>query len=103
MITKEQAINAQYFHYVGDGDCSRSIGPRGGVTTKVVEVRRNGKTQLWVTRPNEYRIPVKYGIRASGQFSIYHTSAHEYHVPQDCPLNDPKFMTQDLRKVVLVD
>jgi hypothetical protein len=25
--------------------------------------RRNGKTQLWKTRPNEFRIPVKFGFR----------------------------------------
>lgn len=29
-------------------------------------VRRNGATKLWKTRPNDYRIPVKAGLRAYG-------------------------------------
>lgn len=28
--------------------------------------RRNGATKLWKTRPNEFRIPVKAGFRATG-------------------------------------
>lgn len=28
--------------------------------------RRNGKTQTWKTRPDDYRIPVKAGLRAYG-------------------------------------
>jgi len=27
-----------------------------------VKCRRNGKTQTWKTRPNEFKIPVKYGL-----------------------------------------
>jgi hypothetical protein len=30
------------------------------------KLRRNGKTQLWKTRPDEFRIPVKAGLRATG-------------------------------------
>jgi len=29
-------------------------------------VRRNGRTQLWKTRPNDFRIPVKAGLKAYG-------------------------------------
>ena len=32
--------------------------------------RRNGKTKTWVTRPNDFRIPVKIGFRSCGY--IYH-------------------------------
>ena len=28
-----------------------------------VRVRRNGKTKLWKTRPSDFKIPVKYGLR----------------------------------------
>ncbi len=27
-----------------------------------IEVRRNGKTKTWKTRPGEFQIPVKYGM-----------------------------------------
>ncbi len=32
-------------------------------------VRRNGKTQTWKTRPDEFRIPVKAGFRACGELT----------------------------------
>lgn len=35
--------------------------------------RRNGKTKLWKTRPQEFRIPVKFGLYAYG----YITEANE--------------------------
>lgn len=43
----------------------------GGVTAKAYNgnfwsCRRNGKTQLWKTRPGEFRIPVKIGFRSFG-------------------------------------
>ena len=30
------------------------------------KVRRNGKTHTWKTRPDEFRIPIKYGFRGHG-------------------------------------
>jgi hypothetical protein len=27
-----------------------------------LKARRNGKTQTWKTRPNDFKIPVKYGL-----------------------------------------
>ena len=80
MLTKDQAINAQNFHA---GSCSRTIGPRGGITEKTESWRRNGKTQTWKTRPEEYRIPVKYGLY--GYSEITHTTEN-VHLPEDCPL-----------------
>ena len=29
--------------------------------------RRNGRTQTWKTRPNDFRIPIKYGFKEYGQ------------------------------------
>lgn len=29
-------------------------------------LRRNGKTKTWKTRPDDFRIPVKAGLRATG-------------------------------------
>lgn len=33
---------------------------------KLWATRRNGATKTWKTRPNEFRIPVKAGLRACG-------------------------------------
>lgn len=89
MITKEQALDYSitHFHYTGDGACSRTIGPRGAITTKITKVRRNGTVQTWKTRPNDWSMPVKYGIRARDQFRITNESAQNFHPETECPLN----------------
>lgn len=56
MITMKQAVAAHYrqeFHHVkvknADGTPARC--------------RVNGKCKTWKTRPNEFQLPVKYGLR----------------------------------------
>jgi hypothetical protein len=39
-------------------------------------VRLNGRIQVWVTRPNEFRQPVKYGLYE--YFNITHDSAYSW-------------------------
>lgn len=45
-------------------------------------VRRNGRTRTWKTRPGEFRIPIKFGLRGYGE--ITHRSSmdgtYEYKV-----------------------
>lgn len=59
MITKEQAIQADIFHYCNpnykDGKCQNW--------------RRAGQTQTWKTRPNNFRVPVKFGLYDHGQIT----------------------------------
>lgn len=55
MITKLQAMTASEFH---------EDHPAGG---KVTRWRRNGRTQTWVTRPRQFRVPVKHGLYGYGQ------------------------------------
>lgn len=62
-VTKEQALTANLFH--------NEYGDRW---------RRNGKTKVWVTRPNKFRIPVKFGMYSYGY--ITDLNASEYHVAQ---------------------
>ncbi len=81
MITYDQAMTADRFHEDG---CSETVGPRGGATRRVVEWRRNGATKVWRTRPGEFRIPVKYGMRDYDH--IYEFNAYRFHVESDCPL-----------------
>jgi hypothetical protein len=92
-ITRDEAINANEFHH---GTCTRTIGPKGGVTEHSEVWRRNGNTQTWKTRPEDYRIPVKHGMRSYD--SITPDYAHTVHTAANCPLNDPNYVTTDYRK-----
>ena len=82
MITKEQALTANEFHY---RECQRIVGPRGGVKLIQEIWRRNGKTQTWKTRPSEWRIPVKYGLFDYGR--ILDRDSYLWHTAEDCPLD----------------
>ncbi len=84
MITKDQALSANTFHYVGRCNCTRTVGPRGGVTEKVTSCRRSGATKTWKTRPDHFRVPVKYGMYESGE--VTHDNASEWHTAENCPL-----------------
>lgn len=48
MATREQALGANRFQDTTTGKIWR----------------RNGQNKLWKTRPDEFRIPVKYGLYA---------------------------------------
>lgn len=88
MVNKEQAIAARSgdeFHYTGRHDCTRVVGPRGGVKENVVRVRVTGACKTWKTRPTEFRLPVKYGLYESS--SIEPWNAADWHRAEDCPLN----------------
>lgn len=41
-----------------------------------IQVRRNGRTKRWKTRPKEFQIPVKYGLKEC--FYIDQRNAHEW-------------------------
>lgn len=53
-ITKEIALTANEFLH-------KTLTNKDRLRTPL-KVRRNGKTQVWKTRPNEFKIPVKYGL-----------------------------------------
>lgn len=73
MITRTDALTADRFHEEGarrkDGTC--------------YVWRRNGQTQTWKTRPDEFRVPVKYGLRSYDQ--ITHYNAGSFHTEAACP------------------
>lgn len=83
MVTKDQAMTCDEFHY---GTCTRTVEPRGGVTERVEHWRRNGRTITWKTRPDEFRLPVKYGMRGYGD--IHHGNADQFHVAGECPIRE---------------
>lgn len=82
MVTKDQAMTETEFHY---GECVRTVGPRGGVTERVEHWRPNGALKVWKTRPDEWRLPIKYGMRGYSYIDQY--NADQFHVAGECPLN----------------
>lgn len=87
MITFDQALTEREFHK--EGGCHRSIGPRGGVTETREVWRRNGATKTWKTRPGEFRLPIKWGLKCYD--AVTERDAHLLHLPADCPLNDSEW------------
>lgn len=57
-ITLADALESREFH-----------GPSYANPSKIITVRRNGKTQTWKTRPGEFRIPIKYGLYGYGEIT----------------------------------
>lgn len=68
-INYHNAQTAQYFYH------KTKRGSRGAP----MQVRRNGKTQTWKTRPGLFRIPVKYGLYEYGQIdNFFHRNADDW-------------------------
>jgi len=38
-------------------------------------IRRNGQTKLWKTRPNEFSIPIKAGLKSYGYLTNFNQQA----------------------------
>ncbi len=66
MVTKEQAMAVNHFTHATKKDSKGNP----------CKVRRNGKTQTWKTRPNEFKVPVKYGLYE--YLYITQDNAHEF-------------------------
>ena len=84
-ITKDQAMSLTYGTELHYGECTRVVGPRGGVTEHSERWRVNGKCRTWVTRPNEFTVPIKHGLYRSAY--LMESNADKFHVAADCPLN----------------
>lgn len=54
---------------------------------KIYRWRVNGKVKTWKTRPGEFRIPVKYGLRSYDY--ITQDTLHRVHLASECPDNKP--------------
>ena len=79
MVNKAEAMANDMLHW---GTCKRYHGLRGGLTFTPIVFRRTGKTKTWVTRPDNFRVPVKRGLRNS--WEITHDNGHEFHTIQSC-------------------
>lgn len=66
MVTKEQAMKCHTFHHWKEKNADGTP----------VRCRATGKCKTWKTRPDDFRLPVKYGLRHS--FYITPANAHEW-------------------------
>ena len=83
MVTKDQLkdVWGQEIHF---GECSRHVGPRGGVKDTVIRVRASGGLKTWKRDTGRFRLPVKYGLYESSEIS--ERNAGDFHLAVDCPL-----------------
>lgn len=81
MLTKQQALTEREFH------------AEHAPAAKIDTWRRNGATQTWVTRPEDFRLPVKYGLRQYG--NITQANAYMYHAASDCPTRHVRVSLHD--------
>lgn len=66
MISKAEALTATHFEHVKNK----------GSDKQPVRCRATGKCQVWVTRPNDFKLPVKHGMH--NNFYITLDNAHEW-------------------------
>ncbi len=87
-LTRAQAEEGQEFHW---GECTRTHGPRGGVRESIERWRRTGATKLWKTRPEDFRVPVQFGMRARDHHYLTPDNVEEFHLDERCPLEDTEY------------
>jgi len=86
-MTKEQCLNAggKEIHYTGRHECTRVVGPKGGVKENITRVRASGQCQTWKRDTNRFRLPIKYGLYES--WAINQDNCGDFHLASECPLN----------------
>lgn len=70
MVTKEQAMKAGE---TGGRFEHKTLKNSDGTPARC---RANGRCKVWVTRPNEFRLPVKHGLKNT--FYLTPANAHEW-------------------------
>ena len=68
MIRFTEALVIDTFYHI---TCTNKDGSR-------LRARRTGKTKVWKTRPGEFKIPVKYGLKES--FYITHLNKADWSI-----------------------
>ena len=62
------------------GECTITIGPRGGQTDRIEQWRANGAVKTWITRPEHFSLPIKHGMRDyayidQGNMALFHLAS----------------------------
>lgn len=81
MITKEIALSLTIGQTLFHIRQKNSDGSR-------LRAKVNGRVQIWKTRPNDFRIPMKYGMYQSGCFNIINDAYTEFGNPSNWELED---------------
>jgi hypothetical protein len=71
-------------HYTGFRECTRTVGPRGGVTIDITECRVMGQPKTWKRSPDRVSVPVKFGMYRHTH--IIDEELQNWHLAEDCPL-----------------
>jgi len=74
MITKQDAVNATYRQEFWHKTAKNADG-------SPVRCRVNGVCKVWKTRPDEFRLPVKHGLKQC--FYIEQDNANEWYNPSN--------------------
>ncbi len=90
----QQAASASYIHW---GNCTRTIGPKGGVKEHSTVCKVNGSLKTWKTRPNDFRLPVKHGMRGYGEVTPENIS--QFHLESECPLHNDGTVANDVHNI----
>jgi hypothetical protein len=84
MVTREEALQLTHGDEIHEEGCLRITGPRGGVTERITRWRVSGQCQTWKTRPDHFRVPIKFGMYESS--TLDHHNAYLCHLASKCPL-----------------
>lgn len=87
-LNRAEALSGDEFHH---GECTRVHGPRGGEKETIVRYRRTGANKTWKTRSEDFRVPVKFGMRAHDSWAITPDNVEEFHLASRCPLETVEY------------
>lgn len=85
-ITKDQALKLRHGNEVHFGECTKVVGPKGGIKLHVNKARVTGYIQTWKRDESRFRLPVMHGLRGYG--AITNDNCEYFHMPEDCPTNE---------------
>ena len=78
MITKQQALEVNEFHFQGFKKGQPFC----------YKYRRNGKTVTWIRKRDDWEIPVVYGLRGYARICYPGYEEEKFHPAEDCPFKD---------------
>jgi hypothetical protein len=61
-MTVSEAKELQYGDILHYRQCTRLIGPRGGIRETSIRYRVNGKVKTWKRQPDRVQVPIKHGL-----------------------------------------
>lgn len=81
MLEHERATRRATLHF--NEECHLAFGPRGGTNRKLWAYRVNGKVKTWKTRPTEFQVPLKHGLKGPHGY-VTEANAIALHLESEC-------------------